>query len=131
MKRYLTFLFLFVLSSNTIIAQDLDTNSSTKVDLLIGNWKIDLRPTPESEAYYQFFVVKEINENTFTGTFYGSEIKNGIINQNWSKLYFAFSTADQSNDYYHSGYLENGKVYGITYCPNRGFTNPWIGTLEL
>lgn len=114
----------------SIIAQDAKNNSSETIDDLIGNWKIDLRPTPESEEYYQYFNVKMINENTFTGTFYGSEIKSSIINTNWNKIYFAFSTFDKSNEYYHSGYLENEKLFGITYCPNRNFTAPWSGIKE-
>ena len=79
---------------------------------------------------FQSFVVKMINENTFTGTFYGSEIKNALINKNWPKIYFAFSTADQNNEYYHSGFIENDKLFGITYCPKREFTAPWTGVRE-
>ena len=130
MKKSITTIVLVFLVTNSILAQELKENKDEKVDQLIGNWKIDLRPTPESDAYYQYFMISEIDGNSFNGTFYGSEIKNGIINQNWPKLYFAFSTSDQSNEYYHSGYLENGKVFGITYCPNREFTNPWIGIRE-
>lgn len=130
MKKSITTIVLVFLVTNSILAQELKENKDEKVDQLIGNWKIDLRPTPESDAYYQYFMISEIDGNSFNGTFYGSEIKNGIINQNWPKLYFAFSTSDQSNEYYHSGYLENGKVFGITYCPNREFTNPWFGIRE-
>ena len=121
---------MFFLVPISIIAQDSKNNSSEIINPLIGNWKIDLRPTPESDGYYQSFNVKMINENTFTGTFYSSEIKNALINKNWDKIYFAFSTSDQSNEYYHSGYLENDKLFGITYCPNRNFTAPWTGTKE-
>jgi hypothetical protein len=92
-----------------------------------GEWTIDLRPAPDAEGYYQAFVVTAIEGNTFTGTFYGSPIENGFINPNWDRLYFAFTTHDQSNDYYHSGYLVNGTVSGISYCPNRAFAAPWTG----
>ena len=130
MKRKLEIICLLLLLPIYLVAQEPITNSSDQNNLLTGNWKVDLRPTPNSEGYYQPFLVKSINNNTFSGTFYGSEIKNALINENWSKLYFAFSTSDQSNDYYHSGYLENGKLYGITYCPNREFTAPWTATRE-
>lgn len=97
---------------------------------LVGNWKIDLRPTPESEGYYQYFEVKTIEDNSFTGTFYGSPIKGALLNANWPKLYFSFTTSDNTHDYYHSGYLENGTVQGISYCPGRSFVQPWNGEVE-
>ncbi len=130
MKIKLIFITLLLLVPISIIAQDITSSPSEQNDPLIGNWKIDLRPTAESEGYFQSFDVKIVNGNTFTGTFYGSEIKNALINRNWAKIYFAFSTSDQSNEYYHSGYLENGKLFGITYCPNREFTAPWTGVKE-
>ena len=130
MKRHLIFITLLVFVPISIIAQDLTNSSSEEKDPLIGNWKIDLRPTAESEGYFQFFEVNLVNKDSFIGTFYGSEIKNALINRNWAKIYFAFSTSDQSNDYYHSGYLENGKLFGLTYCPNRKFTAPWTGVIE-
>ena len=97
---------------------------------LTGNWKIDLRPTPDSEAYFQSFVVDKVDERSFSGTFYGSQINNALINAEWPKIYFAFKTSDQSNEYYHSGYLENGKIFGVTYCPGRNFVAPWTGSKE-
>lgn len=130
MIRIFGIITILLLITSSLSAQDLKNNASEPIDSLVGNWKIDLRPTPESEGYYQLFEVKMVNNNTFTGTFYGSEIKNALINKNWDKIYFAFSTSDQSNEYYHSGYLENNKLFGITYCPNREFTAPWTGNKQ-
>ena len=130
MKRKLILITLLLLVPISIIAQDSTIKSPEQNDPLIGNWKIDLRPTPDSDGYYQSFDVKIVNGNTFSGTFYGSEIKNALINRNWTKIYFAFSTSDQSNEYYHSGYIEDGKLFGITYCPNREFTAPWTGVID-
>ena len=129
MKIKIAFIILIVFTPICLVAQD-NSNNLTEKNPIIGNWKIDLRPTPDSDGYYQSFVVKSIMDNTFTGTFYGSEIKNALINKNWPKTYFAFSTSDQSNEYYHSGYLENDKLFGITYCPTREFTAPWTGVKE-
>jgi len=42
---------------------------------MVGNWQIDLRPTPESEAYFQSFIVETTDDKTFSGTFYGSDFK--------------------------------------------------------
>ncbi|UCE93669.1 MAG: hypothetical protein JSV73_12870 [Flavobacteriaceae bacterium] len=129
MKRNIIVCVLLLVLPVLSIAQE-EINSIESKNELIGNWKIDLRPTPDAEAYFQNFVVSSIDENSFTGTFYGSEIEESLINDYWPKVYFAFSTADQSNEYYHSGYIENGKVYGITYCPDREFTAPWTGEKE-
>ena len=110
---------LFLMASLSIQAQTED---------LKGTWTIDLRPTPDSEGYFQPFVISNIEGNKLEGTFYGSPIENGLINTYWEKLYFAFSTKDQNHSYYHSGYLMEGKLYGVSYCPGREFTAPWTGT---
>ena len=130
MKKIIISIYLLLLLPFILVAQEEVGKSMEPKYELIGNWKIDLRPTPDSEAYFQNFIVAAIEENTFTGTFYGSEIKDALVNQNWPKVYFAFSTSDQSNEYFHSGYIENGKIYGITYCPRREFTAPWTGIKE-
>jgi hypothetical protein len=125
MKAFLC-LFLCCIAQ-AIYAQSSTAASAPDADLLSGEWSIDLRPTPDSEEYIQSFVVKSISKNTFHGTFYGSDIKNALINKNWDRLYFAFETSDSSNDYYHSGYLLDGQLFGISYCPNRNFVAPWTG----
>lgn len=99
-------------------------------ETLIGNWKIDLRPTPNAEAYFQMFIVESVESKSLKGSFYGSGLENGFINTEWEKIHFAFTTRDQNNEYYHSAYLQDGKLFGNTYCPNRGFMAPWTGTKE-
>lgn len=94
---------------------------------LLGSWTIDLRPSPDAEGYYQVFEVNSIDGASFEGTFYGSTLEGGLFNTQWERLYFAFSTSDQSHTYYHSGYLLDGKLHGISYCPGREFTAPWTG----
>ena len=98
-----------------------------RMNELIGNWTIDLRPSPDAEGYFQPMEIKSISDNTFEGTFYGSSVTDGYINTSWDRIYFAFSTSDGTHDYYHSGYMENGRLYGISYCPGRAFTAPWNG----
>ncbi|MFY0603494.1 MAG: hypothetical protein JXQ93_06060 [Flavobacteriaceae bacterium] len=103
------------------------TSTQEKITGIEGIWKIDLRPTPESKEYFQLFEIKKIKKNIFEGTFYGSTFKKGLLNTKWDRVYFSFTTSDASNDYYHSGYFLDGKIYGISYCPNRKFTAPWKG----
>ncbi|WP_411894547.1 hypothetical protein [Winogradskyella sp. A2] len=118
MKTIVLILSLVVLAPNQ--------NALNSSDLH-GEWKIDLRPTPDSSDYFQMMTVSNIKDNTFEGTFYGSGIKDGLLNTSWDKVYFSFTTSDATNNYYHSGYIENGKLYGISYCPKREFTAPWTG----
>ncbi len=130
MKKIGGTILLFLSVSLGLVAQDELNTTEKKADFL-ATWTIDLRPTPSAPEYYQSFSVDEVTGNTFMGTFYGSVIENGFLNANWDRLHFAFTTKDQSNAYYHSGYLENGKLYGISYCPGRNFTAPWFGEKEM
>ncbi|MAD96720.1 MAG: hypothetical protein CMB99_05260 [Flavobacteriaceae bacterium] len=96
-------------------------------ELTEGTWLIDLRPTPESKPYYQKFKVESISDFKIEGTFYGSPLKNSLLNKKWDKDYFAFETADKNHTYYHSGYVENNQLHGISYCPTRNLMIPWSG----
>ena len=118
MKKYILILAFLCITKATFAQQD------TKQ--LVETWKIDLRPTPQSKPYYQNFVIKSIDRKKFKGTFYGSPIVKGLFNTEWKdKVYFAFSTSDRSHTYYHSGYFEKGKVYGMSYCPARNLVSRW------
>lgn len=124
--HFLCLTVLFV--SSSLIAQEESLSKSVNKEDLLGEWTLDLRPTPQSEAYFQPFVVETIKDNSFQGTFYGSPVEGSLLNDNWEKLYFAFTTKDVNNEYYHSGYLLDGKLHGMTYCPNREFAAPWRGS---
>ena len=107
------------------------TNAQQDTKELIGTYKIDLRPTPEAKPYYQNFVIKSVDGKKFKGTFYGSSIVKGLFNTEWdNRVYFGFSTSDRTNTYYHSGYFQNGKVYGISYCPDRNLVSRWWGQVK-
>ncbi|WP_422107950.1 hypothetical protein [Winogradskyella sp.] len=115
-------ILIYVTTFLALICLNPDTNND-----LSGKWTIDLRPTPDADGYYQTFEITDVDDKTFKGTFYGSSIENAQLNRNWEKLFFAFTTKDSTNTYYHSGYMLNGKIYGISYCPNRELTAPWTG----
>ena len=128
MKHLFCFTFLFLSLSSIITAQEEEQSDTSYSAALIGEWVIDLRPTPHAEGYFQPFIVESIEGNTINGTFYGSNLENALLNDNWETLSFAFTTNDGTNEYYHSGYLLDGKLFGITYCPDRKFTAPWTGS---
>jgi hypothetical protein len=118
----LVFSFLIgVALSAPAIAQEAAPN----VQELIGVWKVDLRPTPDAEPYYQEFVVSKIDSNTFEGTFYGTELRHGRINTDWDGVHFAFVTNDGSGDYNTSGVLAGDSLRGTTHSLGRAFLSVW------
>lgn len=94
-------------------------------DHLLGTWKVDLRPTPDSEPYYKEFVVTSVQGNTFSGTFYDTEISQARINTDWGRLRIAFVTADSSGPYYHSAVHEHNKLEGLSNSTGRNFLSYW------
>jgi len=52
----------------------------------------------------------------------------GYFNTDWENIYFAFTTGDKDNTYYHSGYFIGDKIFGISFSPDRKFTSHWSGT---
>ena len=111
----------------------LQAKSQTKpvADSVLGTWIIDLRPTPESAPYLKEFKFTRIEGKKFDGEFYGYPFTGGFLNTDWDKVYFAFTTQDQSGTYYHSGFVEGNKVTGITLNENREFVLPWKGQKKL
>ena len=120
----------FLLATLSFIAlSSYGQNNTTKLntDSLLGTFIIDLRPTPDSEPYLKDFKFTKIEVKNFDDEFYGYPFTGGLLNTNWDKIYFAFTTADQSGAYYHSGYVEGNKVFGISLNENRKLIIPWKG----
>lgn len=92
---------------------------------LVGTWRVDLRPTPDADPYYQTFTVRSVAGDSITGTFYGAQITNGELNDDWGALRFAFVTSDGSGPYHHAGRLVEGKLEGTTHSLGRGFLSVW------
>lgn len=92
---------------------------------LVGTWTVDLRPTPDSDPYFQPFVVERVGDGTFAGRFYGAPFEGGLLNTSWGALHFAFTTADGRTEYHTSGVLEGGRLRGTTHAVSRGFLSVW------
>ncbi len=119
MRLFIFFLILFAVCSSSYSVSD-DPNK------LEGTWQVDLRPTPESEPYFKDFEITLAGENSFNGKFYDTEFSGGLLNSDWSKIYFGFTTNDMSGKYFHSGYLSNDTLFGMTYSEGRSFVMPWL-----
>lgn len=124
LKRFVPAVAVAILLVTQIPAYHKD---EVKGESLIGTWQIDLRPTPDADAYYKDFIVESVDGRDFKGMFYDTPITNGKINTDWGAVYFAFTTADGSGTYNHSGVLRNGKLEGLSHSLGRGFLSVWKG----
>ncbi len=118
--RFFFFIFILFAVCTTSYSISDDPNK------LNGTWQVDLRPSPDSEPYYKDFEITLANDNSFNGKFYDTEFSGGRLNTSWNKISFGFSTNDISGTYFHSGYLNNDTLYGITYSEGRSFVMPWV-----
>jgi hypothetical protein len=124
MKQLLSVILLATVISAT--AQKASSKKSVAANA-IGTWVIDLRPSPQAAPYLKDFKFTKIDSTRFDGEFYGYPFTGGFINTNWDKIYFAFTTQDQSGTYFHSGYIEGNKVFGISLNESRELLIPWNG----
>lgn len=95
---------------------------------LVGSWKVDLRPTPDAAEYYQEFVVTEVNDRSFSGTFYGAPVTQARVNTDWYTIRIAFVTEDQSGAYHHSAVLKGETLEGLSNSTGRDFLSYWSAT---
>jgi len=116
---------LALLLSSFLVA---NAQSTENLQDFTGTYVIDLRPSPDSDEYLQLFTVSEVSGNTFSGTFYGSKITDGLINSKFENTYLAFTTEDRSNRYYHFVKILNQAIEGLTYSKDRKLIQPWTGT---
>ncbi len=104
-----------------------DSPNKFDINKIKGTWVIDLRPSPNSEVYLKDFTITPIKGNRFIGEFYGTTFTNGEFNTEWEYVFFGFTTSDKENIYYHSGYIDGDKIFGISYSPGRNFISHWTG----
>jgi CubicO group peptidase (beta-lactamase class C family) len=122
---------LILVSTNQKATIPIVTTTAEKQNISIentkGTWILDLRPDPNSEAYLKDFIITPTTGSDFSGEFYGTAFTAGKFNTDWEVLYFAFTTSDKENVYFHSGFIEGNKISGISYSPDRKFTSHWTG----
>lgn len=111
-----------------ILKKQENSNNTVNLEKVKGTWLLDLRPDPNSEPYLKDFIVNPTTGKGFDGEFYGTKFTGGYFNTDWENIYFAFTTGDKDNVYYHSGYIIGDKIFGISYSEGRKFTSHWTGT---
>ncbi len=117
------------IASLSLLGQKQDPNKENP-NPVIGEWEIDLRPIPNSHEYLITFEIIQVEGKVFQGTYFGSEIANGVINDLWDSPVLSFTTADENHTYYHSAKIMGKTMEGITYCPDITYTAPWKGSLK-
>ena len=116
--------FLFSLALPLALGQEAPPEKAD-ASALIGRWKVDLRPTPDAEPYFQEFEVLAAQGGTLRGSFYGAPIESARTNEDWGRAHFAFVTRDGSGEYYTSGELVEGQLRGTTLSVGRDFLAVW------
>lgn len=97
---------------------------------LVGEWKVDLRPTPDAAEYFQTMVIDSIKDGALTGKFYGSQMSDGRINAGWGAVRFAFTTSDGSGQYHTHAVLRGNRIEGTTHSVGRGFLSYWTAVRQ-
>lgn len=110
-----------------LIKKQENSRNISNLDKVKGTWLLDLRPDPNSEPYLKDFILTPTKGKEFEGEFYGTKFTGGYFNTDWENLYFAFTTGDKDNVYYHSGYIIDDKIFGVSYSEGRKFTSHWTG----
>lgn len=104
--------------------------ASVNTDYLVGTWVVDLRPSPDAPPYLQELVIESVEELTFVGSFYGTEVTEARINADWGTLRIAFNTEDGSGPYHHSAVLNGSRLEGLSNSTGRGFLSYWSATRQ-
>ena len=97
---------------------------------LAGTWTVDLRPTPDSEPYFQEFTLEWGDEGP-VGTFYGTSIEEVRTNTAWGVIWIAFVTRDGSGAYHTTAKLVGDRLEGTTHSLGRGFLSPWTAVRSI
>ena len=95
-----------------------------ELSALAGAWRVDLRPAPDADPYFQRLVVA-ITDGEVEGSFYDTAFRDFQANADWGTLHFAFVTEDGSGIYHTSGRLVEGRLEGTTHSLGRGFLAAW------
>jgi hypothetical protein len=103
---------------------------SDELQVLVGEWQLDMSPQNTNDDNFAMMEIKSINEKTFKGTFYrkGVKIREGRINTQTGVIYAALVSGDNSGEYNTSFYYQDGKLYGSTHSLDRDFLAVWVAT---
>ena len=105
----------------------IQNNTISSFDEIKGAWQLDLESSTNNKSDLKEFYITDIAGKEFKGEFYSSKFSNGMLNSDWDKIHFAFTTNKNNDTYYHSGYFSENKIYGISYSDGSKFISCWTG----
>ena len=108
-------------------------SANLDLNVIVGNWKIDLSPHDKTDGNFAKMVITEVGENSFNGFFYRDcvKIQEGRINTQRGIIYAALVSGDNSGTYNTSFYYKDGLLYGSTHSIGKDFLAVWIATKEI
>lgn len=114
------------------ISKDSSETTNLDLNLLKGDWTLDLSPENDTDANFAKMTITSVSENAIEGTFYrdGVKIKEGRINTQRGILYAALVSGDNSGIYNTSFYYKDGILYGSTHSVDKDFLAVWTATKE-
>ena len=116
-------IILLICSINIIGKQTIQTD----LNVLVGEWKIDMSPEDVSDNNFAQMIITSIGKNSIEGFFYrdGVKIKEGRITISKGIIYAALQSSDKSGTYNTSFYHKDGVLYGTTHSLTRDFLAVW------
>ena len=123
---YVLLVSLLVSIPSTINAQ------STDLNVLIGEWKLDMSPQDETDSNFAMMKITKVENGQIKGEFYreGVKIRNAQINTQLGYIYAALMSGDGTGDYNTTFYLKKGVLYGTTHAVDRNFLSVWTAIKE-
>ena len=103
--------------------------SETDLNILVGEWKLDMSPEDLSDTNFAQMVISSAGENSIQGSFYreGVKIREGRLSVSGGTIYVALVSGDNSGTYNTSFYFKDGKLYGTTHSIDKDFLAVWEG----
>lgn len=100
---------------------------SSNLNILIGEWKLDMSPYDKTDDNFAMMKITRINESSFEGEFYreGVNIRHAQTNTQLGKIYGSLVSGDNSGTYNSTFYLEDGILHGTTHAIEREFLAVW------
>jgi len=92
---------------------------------LVGTWEVQFLPGKGEDPSYTTLVIEEVATNTFSGTFYYSEMGECRLIRRQDTWYLAFITEDNSGYYASSARLTGDQLEGTTHAIGRDFLSVW------
>ena len=118
---------MLIFTNITFFTVNQSQNNTPDINVLIGNWKLDMSPSNKSDNNFASMEITKVTNNSIDGFFYreGVEIKEGRINTQTGTIYAALVSGDNSGEYNSTFYYKDGHLFGTTHSLSKDFLSVW------